>query len=280
MRRRLPRSRESRTPRRDDRWTVDAYGLPARRLGVGRVLAALLLVGALTLSAFAVSRARRVARVQQELATVRASVDALERRNAALATRVGATEQGLAEKRAGIAPLAKRVLRSVFTVEVAGSLGSGFVAWRESGGSYLVTAAHVVANADGPYVRVSRRGGTWTGEVVGTDRRNDLAVIRINGRPVGADALWQSPAATRVRAGDQLLLVGSPFGLEGTVTTGVVSRVTRKEIQTDAAANPGNSGGPAIDERGRLVGVLVAGGGENLNFAVPIRKLCLRLREC
>lgn len=259
---------------------MSSYGVPARRASGGAILGVALVVAALALSAFAVARARRVGGLQAELATVRASVQGLERRNAALARRVGATEKGLAQKRAGIAPLAKRVLRSVFTVETPGSLGSGFVAWQEASGSYLVTARHVVRDADGPYVRVSRKGGTWTGAIVGTDAKNDLAVIRINGRPAGADPLWQPPVATRVRAGDQLLLVGSPFGLEGTVTTGVVSRVTRREIQTDAAANPGNSGGPAIDERGRIVGVLVAGGGENLNFVVPIQKLCLELRDC
>jgi S1-C subfamily serine protease len=118
------------------------------------------------------------------------------------------------------------------------------------------------------------------GELVGVDRKADLAVVRINGRPAGAAPLWQDGRVLRVRAGGTVVLVGSPYGLEGTVTTGIVSRVTRRHIQTDAAANPGNSGGPAIDERGRLVGVLVSGGGENLNFAVPIGKLCLKLREC
>ncbi|HEU0337263.1 MAG TPA: trypsin-like peptidase domain-containing protein [Gaiellaceae bacterium] len=72
----------------------------------------------------------------------------------------------------------------------------------------------------------------------------------------------------------------SPYGLEGTVTTGIVSRVTDNEIQTDAAANPGNSGGPAIDREGGVVGVLLAGGGENLNFTVPVRRACVRLRRC
>jgi len=76
------------------------------------------------------------------------------------------------------------------------------------------------------------------------------------------------------------LLIGSPYGLEGTVTTGVVSRVTSKTIQTDAAANPGNSGGPAVDKQGNVVGILVSGGGENLNFAVPIAKVCRSLRHC
>lgn len=80
--------------------------------------------------------------------------------------------------------------------------------------------------------------------------------------------------------GEKLLLVGSPFGLQGAVTSGIVSRVTRAYIQTDAAANPGNSGGPALDERGRIVGVLVSGGAQNVNFAVPIARACERLRRC
>ena len=64
------------------------------------------------------------------------------------------------------------------------------------------------------------------------------------------------------------------------MTTGVVSRVSPKLIQTDAAANPGNSGGPAVDRQGRVVGVLVSGGGENINFAVPIQRVCIKLRQC
>ena len=127
---------------------------------------------------------------------------------------------------------------------------------------------------------ISRRGGSWGAEVVAQDRTNDLALLRADGRPTQAKPLWQSPGGGRPRAGDELLLVGSPFGLEGTVTTGVVSRVTRRVIQTDAAANPGNSGGPALDRNGRVVGVLVSGGGENINFAVPIARACAKLRRC
>jgi serine protease Do len=77
-----------------------------------------------------------------------------------------------------------------------------------------------------------------------------------------------------------VLLIGSPFGLSGTVTTGVVSRVTRQAIQTDAAANPGNSGGPALDKAGHIVGVLVSGGGENINFAIRVELACVQLRAC
>jgi S1-C subfamily serine protease len=80
--------------------------------------------------------------------------------------------------------------------------------------------------------------------------------------------------------GDELLLVGSPLGYEGSITSGVVGRVASDEIQTDAAAYPGISGGPAVDENGQVVGVLVSGEGENLNFAVPINKACVKLRRC
>ena len=64
------------------------------------------------------------------------------------------------------------------------------------------------------------------------------------------------------------------------MTTGVVSRVTYDQIQTDAAANPGNSGGPAVTANGEIVGVLLSGGGENLNFLVPIQCACVTIRKC
>jgi serine protease Do len=64
------------------------------------------------------------------------------------------------------------------------------------------------------------------------------------------------------------------------VTTGVISRITYNRIQADAAANPGNSGGPAVDKDGHVVGILLAGGGENVNFAVPIDRACVSIRRC
>lgn len=215
-------------------------------------------------------------RVQHQLA-------ALRRRNATLGSRVKSTERRLKRKDAGIAPLAARVLKSVFTVKTPdGWLGAGFAAWRQDGDTYFVTANHVVAHTiENNYVDVKRKGGSWAGEVMVRDQTNDLALIRVSGSPAGAAPLWQDVrSGAPPRAGEQLLLVGSPYGLEGTVTTGIVSRVSQKLIQTDAAANPGNSGGPAIDKQGQVVGVLVWGGGENLNFAVPIGRACIKLRDC
>ena len=210
------------------------------------------------------------------MAEVREDVGALQEANALLAGRVDSAQ----ERSRGAAPLAQRALKSVFTVETDSGLGAGFAAWTEGGAIYLVTADHVIADARSPFVTVSRKGASWSGEIVRRDPRNDLALIRVSGRPQGTKPMWQIAKANIPKQGDELLLIGSPYGLDGTVTTGVVSRVSKRTIQTDAAANPGNSGGPAIDLDGRIVGVLVSGGGQNINFAVPIARACKKLRDC
>ena len=268
----------------------DDFDAPTRRPRalVPAALAAAALVCAAVASFYGVARQRTLLADERqdrhaEVAALAKRVKALETRNAHLAGRVGAAETTLRRKEQGIAPLATRVLRSVFTVETDTGFGSGFVAWQEDGASFLLTAYHVVDDTSGG-VTVSRKSGSWAGQVVGVDPQNHLADVRVSGRPANAQPLWQDAAPNRPRAGDQLLLIGSPFGLYGTVTTGVVSRVTRKYIQTDAAANPGNSGGPALARDGRIVGVLVSGVnpalGQNLNFAVPIERVCIKLRRC
>ena len=218
--------------------------------------------------------------LRAEVSRMERRVEALAARNELLTGRVGSAEETLERREAGIAPLAARVLRSVFTVEAERSFGTGFVAWMDERSTYVLTAYHVVEGMYGSGVTLKRKGGGWQGEVTAVDPGNDLALIRMNGRPRGIEPLWQKPQTAPPAAGAELLLVGSPFGLEGSVTTGVVSRVTKREIQTDAAANPGNSGGPALDRRGRVVGVLVAGGGQNVNFAVPMARVCSKLRAC
>ena len=188
----------------------------------------------------------------------------------------------LCPKSATVTKLAARVLRSVFTIETPEGLGAGWAAWTAGGNTYLITANHVVADtvaAGNSTVKVEQKNRTWTGHVIRRDTTNDLATIRVHGQI--APGLWQHPQLGIVPSpGDELILVGSPYGLEGTVTTGVASRVGYDEIQTDAAANPGNSGGPAVDQQGNVVGVLLRGGGENLNFLVPIQRACVTLRHC
>jgi len=253
--------------------------LPAAPI-VAAVAGALVLAG-LTYALVHVTRslsAERTAR-HSEVASLNRRLRALELHNASLSSRVGSAERSVKQRDAGIAPLAKRVLRSVFTVETDAGLGTGFVGWRDADSTYVITADHVVKDSSAS-VTLSRSGQSWQGEVTAQDAKNDLAVIRVAAHPVGVRTLWQRADPNTPRPGDQLLLIGSPYGLEGTVTTGIVSRVTKKLIQTDAAANPGNSGGPAIDDQGHVVGVLVSGGGENLNFAVPIGRACVKLRSC
>jgi S1-C subfamily serine protease len=257
---------------------------PARSLPIAPI-AVVVALAALAASGFVLARQASV--VGSERAAREAEVDRLEKRVAALEAhdtrlsgRLGSAERTLRRRETGIAPLASRVLRSVFTVETENGLGSGFVAWADGDASYLVTANHVVEGQLGTGVTISRKGGSWSGEITAVDPKHDLALIRIDAKPAGAVPLWQSPGVRVPRTGDQLLLVGSPYGLYGTVTTGIVSRVTKRVIQTDAAANPGNSGGPALDRAGHVVGVLVAGGGENINFAIPIRQACAKLRHC
>jgi S1-C subfamily serine protease len=261
---------------------------PSRRVSATTplVLAAVCLLAAAT--GFSYLAYSHVHSRDADVRALRADVTALEERMAALgatneriSSRLKATDRTLKKKDAGIAPLAARVLHSVFRVQTSsGWLGTGWAAWTTDGQMYVVTANHVVEHERGEGVTLERGNGSWTGEIVGRDPANDLALIRVDGRPAGAAPLWELPSQLKPRPGDMLLLAGSPYGLDGTVTTGIVSRVTTKVIQTDAAANPGNSGGPAVDRQGRVVGVVLAHAGENLTFAVPIARVCDHLRSC
>lgn len=276
----------------------DAYedGASRRLVWGAAAVLSLLVVGAflLSLAAFLSSEdstgsdpelIASITALEEQLEELEAKQTAFEATAKAVEDRLNAAEETAetaAETAAGgLAPLADRVLKSVFTVQTRTSFGTGWVAWTEGDATYVITANHVVEDSPSAFITLDRRDGSWSGEIVRTDVRNDLAVIRISGTIKDAEPLWQDPRPDiEPRPGDKLLLVGSPYGLDGTVTTGIVSRVTKREIQTDAAANPGNSGGPALDEQGRVVGVLLAGGGQNLNFAVPMARACVVIRDC
>ena len=160
------------------------------------------------------------------------------------------------------------------------SLGSGVIV--DSKG-YIVTNAHVVENADRIRVKLMNDPATVTYDatVIGTDKETDLAVIKI-------DAKKSLPAAKMgnsdgMQVGDWVLAIGSPFGLEETVTAGIVSargrnivpqRQFQSFIQTDAAINPGNSGGPLVNMDGEVIGINTAiytsgGGYQGVGFAMP-----------
>jgi S1-C subfamily serine protease len=262
-------------------WDDRSPATPALKLTIAAVVC--VCVGALAFTWYTYQHQHmlvaqeRDARVAQ-VAVLQREVAALRGKDSSTAARI----QALQTKQGNLAPLAKRVLKSVFTIFSGDSLGTGFVAWSDDSSSYVITARHVVEHNLGGFVRLERAGGgSWQGEIQAMDAKNDLAVIRLDGHPAGAAPLWQAPLRTPPAAGDALLLVGSPYGLSGTVTTGIVSRVTKKLIQTDAAANPGNSGGPALDGKGHVIGVLVSGIlGSGLSFAVPIARVCEQLRSC
>ena len=163
----------------------------------------------------------------------------VERENATLAQRVAATEKNVSQAKAGAAPLAARILRSVFTIETPNGPGTGWAAWNEQGVTYLITANHVVHDAlsSGTHeVTVRQKNRHWKGEIGATDSVNDLAVVRVIGTI--APPLWPTPDPSLLPLpGDELLLVGSPYGLEGTVTSGVVSRVTYRGVGLDRVAD-------------------------------------------
>jgi S1-C subfamily serine protease len=226
-------------------------------------------------------RREEVARLEANLWAVRRDLTGARKENALLSDQLRAVNRRARKARVARTSLAARVRASVFTVTASLDEGTAFVAWVNGGASYLITANHVVvlSVARREYdVRIHTGRKIWNGRIVRSDPDHDLALIRVNRRV--APPLWQRPVYVRPLVGDELLLAGSPLGYEGSITTGVVGRVASDEIQTDAAAYPGISGGPAVDESGRVVGVLVSGEGENLNFAVPIKQACIRLRDC
>lgn len=142
--------------------------------------------------------------------------------------------------------------------------------------AHLVTNEHVVSDADAMYVRF--QGGGWQRvRPVGSDVYSDLAAVRIPDRPETASPLpfvdEEPPIGTRVVA------IGNPFGLAGSVSSGIISGTNRTQdaangfsipdtVQTDAPVNPGNSGGPLVTLDGNVVGVVNAGGGDNIGFAI------------
>lgn len=165
--------------------------------------------------------------------------------------------------------------------EVPQGTGSGFV-WDRRG--HIVTNAHVLQGASSARVLLAD-GRSFEASLVGASPEHDLAVLRIR---VGVDRPRPIPVgeAGSLRVGQAVFAIGNPFGLDWTLTTGVVSaldrslpsengRPIRGLVQTDAAINPGNSGGPLIDSAGRLIGVNTAiyspsGASAGIGFAVPV----------
>ena len=191
-----------------------------------------------------------------------------------------------------IAAVAAAVQPSVVQLNVSGAdgegTGTGFVV---SDDGYIVTNNHVAGGAgDGGKIDVTfSDGSTATGKLVGADPGYDLAVVKVDRTELPALTLGSSDA---INVGDTAIAIGSPLGLQGTVTSGIVSALNRpvtaggqgdtsyiSAIQTDAAINPGNSGGPLVNGAGEVIGVNsaiatlgmgAASGNIGLGFAIPI----------
>lgn len=153
-------------------------------------------------------------------------------------------------------------------------VGSGFII--ESNG-LILTNAHVVEGATTIYVTLTDKR-EFKAKLLGMDKRTDVAVVKIDARDLPKLPLGDS---SRVRVGEWVLAIGSPFGLENTVTAGIVSAKSRDTgdylpfIQTDVAVNPGNSGGPLLNTAGQVIGINSqifsrSGGYMGISFAIPI----------
>ena len=153
-------------------------------------------------------------------------------------------------------------------------VGSGFIL---STDGYVMTNAHVVEGADEVLVTLTDKR-EFKAKIVGSDKRTDVAVVKIDATGLPAVKVGD---VTRLKVGEWVMAIGSPFGLENTVTAGIVSAKQRDTgeylpfIQTDVAINPGNSGGPLINMRGEVVGINSqiysrSGGFMGISFAIPI----------
>ena len=158
--------------------------------------------------------------------------------------------------------------------EVPRGVGSGFIL---SADGYVMTNAHVVDGADEVIVTLTDKR-EFKAKIIGADKRTDVAVVKIDATGLPAVKVGD---LNRLRVGEWVMAIGSPFGLENTVTAGIVSAKQRDTgdylpfIQTDVAINPGNSGGPLINMRGEVVGINSqiysrSGGFMGISFAIPM----------
>jgi serine protease Do len=158
--------------------------------------------------------------------------------------------------------------------EVQRGVGSGFII---SDDGFIMTNAHVVEGADEVTVTLTDRR-EFKAKVLGADRRSDVALLKVEARNLPSLRIGDS---NRIRVGEWVIAIGSPFNLENTVTAGIISAKARDTgeylplIQSDVAVNPGNSGGPLINMRGEVIGInsqiaTLSGAYNGISFAVPI----------
>jgi putative serine protease PepD len=205
----------------------------------------------------------------------------------ALSRRLRSLEAGAAHQaEKDPAKIADLVKKSVFTIETSTGLGSGFVVTSAAGTSTLLTNFHVVADdvVNGRrQVKVKQGDQTYDGTVTKTSSTDDLALIEVS---TELPVLAISEAQPSV--GDAVMAFGSPLGLEGTVSAGIISALRHEDghryLQFTAAISPGNSGGPVVNSDGSVIGVaemkIVGGNADALAFAIPVSTICEDFTVC
>ncbi|PZM95497.1 MAG: serine protease [Actinobacteria bacterium] len=263
-------------------YPAGGQGKQPRRLAWPGILALLLVLalgGVVGLQIYEIERLRdQIAALDQRLAAGQAAdrnrLDALEGRTTQLEKQAGEIFDPEA--------IAAAVLPSVFRVSAGQFTGTAFALSKpaQDGGTNLFTNFHVVESvwrSGGRQVFIERRDQRFAATIVRVDEKNDVAQLHTRERFSGL-----RPATETVRSGQQIVVIGSPLGLEDTVTTGVVSAFRKSPdgtgtvIQFDAPINPGNSGGPVVNRAKEVVGIATAKArdAEGIGLAVPIKTAC------
>jgi putative serine protease PepD len=239
------------------------------------VVASIVIVVALvtSMTVWGVGTAHDVDVLGARVSALQRQVRDLKEIDTKLATRIAADQPDISK-------ISDKVSPSVFTIEAGNSLGSSWVASSSQTGSDLVTNFHVVAqlwDAGGRTVTVANPSGVSQGTITSVSVASDLALIHISTR---VPALRIT--TTKAQIGDPIVVFGSPLGLSGTVTSGIVSAYRTEQgveyLQFSAPVSPGSSGGPVVDHNARVLGVTtqkaVETGAEGLGFAIQSKDVC------
>jgi hypothetical protein len=192
-----------------------------------------------------------------------------------LAAACGGPQSGAGGKPLTPAQIAAKSVGSIVRIETgSGMIGTGFVVWPDG---RIATNLHIIAGAQQAKITLHDKRVFTDIEVLAADRRHDLAILRIPAKDLPT---LPSGDSNVLKAGDRIVAIGNPLGLETTVSDGLISAVREinpglRLLQISAPISPGSSGGPLFNERGEVVGVttLFSAEGQNLNFAVPVEYL-------
>jgi S1-C subfamily serine protease len=227
--------------------------------------------------------AQQVAKEQQDLAQAQTTLKEQQAAIDDLNTKIGNLQGELPPD---VAALVVKAKASIFTVLAGQFLGTGFAYQTDVPAPYktgILTNEHVIDSATftgGPSVFVTQGSKRLSAKLAAWDTQRDVALLYVTDSfaPfVSAESQGHSP-----QVGDFVVAIGNPYGLSGSTTTGVISKFYKGFIQTDAAVNPGNSGGPLLNRYGEVVGIVsyTLTQAQNINFAIPISSACKEVLTC